>query len=660
MIPIIRHNLIYIAFQELLIHYSEMIAVIILYLIWFRLMFKKFNLPLINAWTFLKNNFWKIVKRLFVFAFLQKKLPKNIYAGIMHYMISFGLLCLTISTALVFLDNDILSPFHIRILVGNFYIFFMLFSDTAGIIFLTGVFMALYRRLRKKVLLETTWANDYVILLGFLLIAFEGFFLEGLNIYLSGFWFNYYRYIGSLFAKIYLAIGLPHAQGLLIYQILWFVHFITVFIGLAYLPFSKLSHIIFSSFYIASYKEKPRGEISTPFLLEEVLAKGTFDVKFGLKNNMDLSTYKRLESAACTNCGRCERACPAFEAGTDLSPRLYVQNLKDHIGEDREVVPISISENAVWSCTTCQACVEECPVLIDPQDFILETRRTLVLESKLDKEKISLLNNLTYAKNPLGSPQSDRKYLLSKADKYNSEKEYLYWVGCMPSLDPRARATAEALIEILKKANISFGILGEEEHCCGDPARRLGEEGRYQELVLENIATLKAYNVKKIIVSCAHGYNTFKNEYKKFGFESEVYHHTEIINKLIESGKIDVEKSSELVTYHDPCYLGRINGKYEESRNILTKSAKLTAMPRSRENSFCCGGGGSNYWYKVTKKEPISHIRLKEAVNTDSETLAVACPYCLAMLEDAARSLGLNEKIKIKDLSEIVLKNIKK
>jgi len=334
--------------------------------------------------------------------------------------------------------------------------------------------------------------------------------------------------------------------------------------------------------------------------------------------------------------------------------------LKGHIGEDREVVPLSISENAVWSCTTCQACVEECPVLIDPQSFILETRRSLVLESKIDKEKINLLNNLTYTKNPLGNTPSDRNYLLSKADKYSPDKEYLYWVGCLPSLDPRARATAEALIELLKKANVSFGILGEEEHCCGDPARRLGEEGRYQELALENIATFKNYGVKKVIVSCAHGFNTIKNEYKKFGFDGEVYHHTEIINKLIAEGKLDLNKGSDIVTYHDPCYLGRINGKYNDSRNILNKTAELTEMSRSRENSFCCGGGGSNYWYKVTEKEPISQLRLKEAINTGSNTIAVACPYCLTMLEDAARTMGMDEKIKVKDISEIVLKNIKK
>ncbi|MEM3238494.1 MAG: (Fe-S)-binding protein, partial [Thermoplasmata archaeon] len=226
--------------------------------------------------------------------------------------------------------------------------------------------------------------------------------------------------------------------------------------------------------------------------------------------------------------------------------------------------------------------------------------------------------------------------------------------------DPRARATAEALIELLKKANVSFGILGEEEHCCGDPARRLGEEGRYQELALENIATFKNYGVKKIIVSCAHGFNTIKNEYKKFGFEGEVYHHTEIINRLISEGKLEVDKSSDLVTYHDPCYLGRINGKYDDSRNILNKVTELTEMSRSRENSFCCGGGGSNYWYKVTEKEPISQIRLKEAINTGSNTIAVACPYCLTMLEDATRTMGLDEKIKVKDISEITLKNIKK
>lgn len=652
-----RPNLFEISHSELYIHYTFTIIIAALYIYWAYRIYKKLDLTWPKLKELLKNWNWK---NLFLYGIFQRKFVRDKYAGLMHILIFWGILILTISTALVALDNDILSPFGIRILVGSFYLGFEVWSDTGGLMLLAGLTMALWRRLRKKVLLETVW-DDYIVIGALYLIAFEGFFLEGLDVYLQNAILGYasvnqYRYIGSYFAIFwqYIFNGNTSA-GIPIYQILWGVHFITVFAVLGYALISKLSHVILSPLYITLKPEKVRGEMSTPFKLEDLLASGSFEVKLGMKTPKDLVPIQRLETLACTNCGRCERACPAFAAGRDLSPRVVMQTFKKNVNMEIELVPQKFTEDFVWSCTTCQACVEECPVLLDPQSYVLELRRNLVLESRIDKQKVQFLNNLTYTRNPLGNSPSERNAWIEKAKKFDND-EYLLWIGCMASFDPRTKNVAESVIKILKEANVSFGVLGEEEACCGESARRLGEESRFQELVMQNVQTFKTYNVKKIITFCPHGYNTFKNEYSKFIDGLEVYHHSEFIEKLIRENKLNIKKGNEIYTFHDPCYLGRINGKYDQPRFVLSRAANISEMERSRDKSFCCGGGGANYWYKVNEKTPISQIRLNEA-EQKSKNIAVACPFCLGMLEDAARTLG-KEDIKVKDISEILVEKI--
>ncbi len=654
-----RPNLFEISHEELYVHYAATIIIAALFIYWFDLLYRKLGLNRKSFLELLKNWNWK---NLFLYGVFQRKIVRDYYAGIMHIMISWGIIILTISTALVALDNDILEPFGIRILVGGFYLLFEVISDTGGLMLLLGLTMALYRRLRKKVLLHTIW-DDYIVISSLYLIAFEGFFLEGLNVYLLNIIQNFsyvdqYRYMGTLFSLFWNSIFASNTEtAILVYRILWEVHFLTVFIVLGYALISKLSHVILSPLYVTLRQEKIRGEMSTPFKLEELLQSGTFDIKMGIEKPADLKPIQRLETLACTDCGRCERACPAFAAGRELSPRLLMQTMKSNVGGGMEFIPLLFSEDFVWSCTTCQACVEECPVRIDPQSYLLEMRRDLVFKSKLDKQKVQFLNNLTYTRNPLGNSPSDRNIWIEKSKKYDND-EYLLWIGCMPSFDPRTKNVAESLIKILKEANVSFGVLGEEESCCGDSARRLGEESRFQELVMQNVAVFKNYNVKKIITMCPHGYNTFRNEYSRFIEGLEVYHHTQIIEKLINEGKIKVNREEINFTYHDPCYLGRINGEYDAPRFILSKTVNLVEMERSKSKSFCCGGGGANYWYKVNEKEPISQIRIKEA-ESKSKNVAVACPFCLGMLEDAARTLG-KEDMNVKDIAEIVLSKIQR
>jgi Fe-S oxidoreductase len=280
------------------------------------------------------------------------------------------------------------------------------------------------------------------------------------------------------------------------------------------------------------------------------------------------------------------------------------------------------------------------------------------MENKISKEMGQYFNNLTNTQNPYGNSPSDRDALLKFGPKYDSSKEVLYWAGCMGAFDPRGKKIAETVMGLLTKAGVNFGILGSEEKCNGETARRMGEEGRFQELVMQNIDTFKKYNVKKIITACPHCYNTFKNEYPKFGLQAEIVHHSEFLAKLVDDGKLKVKKTDETVTLHDPCYLGRVNGEYDNTRFIVNSFGNLKEMEKSRQNSMCCGAGGGNYWYKVKSQDSISHLRMQQALDTKATKLAVACPFCNAMMDDASRSMDAQNKIEIKDVAELISENL--
>jgi Fe-S oxidoreductase len=288
----------------------------------------------------------------------------------------------------------------------------------------------------------------------------------------------------------------------------------------------------------------------------------------------------------------------------------------------------------------------------------MDVRKNLVMENRFSKQTGTYFNNLTNTQNPFGNSPSDRDAMLEVAPKFQEGTEYLYWVGCMGAFDPRDNKTAKTIISLLKKAGVNFGILGSEEKCVGETARRMGEEGRYQELVMQNVETLNGHGVKKIITACPHCYNTFKNEYPKFGLNAEVVHHSKFLADLVEEGKLNVKKTSETVTLHDPCYLGRVNNEYDNTRFILNSASDLREMEKSRENSMCCGAGGGNYWYKVESQDSISQIRMKQALETGANKLAVACPFCMPMMEDASRTMNAGDKIQIKDIAEIIEENL--
>lgn len=431
-------------------------------------------------------------------------------------------------------------------------------------------------------------------------------------------------------------------------------------------PYTKLVHVLTSTLNIAVSPTKQMGKLSTPFSLAKLLDSGEFQTPPNATSSMSFKPMQRLSLDACTNCGRCQEVCPAYASGRDLSPRLVVQDLGADMRHNEKADVFSsdvIREQELWSCTACNACVDACPVFINPLDFIIEFRRTLVADGKLDKMKRTFLENIARTNNPYGLPQNDRQSWLEGLNvptvQENPSAEYLYWIGCHGSYDPRARKITKSVVKILKAASVNFAVLGNEEACTGESVRRLGEEAKFQELVMKNLETIRSAGVKKIVVHCAHCFNTFLNEYPEFGAEFTVVHHSQLINELIKGGKLKPGEVRSKVTFHDPCNLGRMNGVFEDPRQVLqsTKGLELIEMKRNRGDSFCCGGGGANVWYEVPEKKKIGVIRVEEAIGTGAETLAVACPFCITMFEDGAKALG-NENLAVKDIAEIIAETL--
>lgn len=611
---------------------------------------------------------------------LQRRVVRARKAGLMHLAIYLGAGILLIGTLLVGLDYDILQPFTHQVstvLTGDFYLFYKVALDLFGLIFIAGVLIALFRRTLSKPKQIGRKGGYNLTLLGLLYLGITGYLLEALRLYIIPPSWAYTSWVGlrisSLFGPGYL--NLPVATAHLSYQVIWWSHAILTFTMVALIPSTNLLHIFTSTAntIFSPVLHTPRGMMSTPFKLEELEASGSFDVQMGVKTMKDFDWRERLGLDACTDCGRCESACPATAAGTPLSPRRVVQNLKGelyhpHVGAEGSLVPTVVAEDELWACTTCNACVEACPVHISPVGYILELRRNLVLEGKLDRNKSTLLQNIVRVRNSFGLSAYEKEAFVNELRQMGvptlAEKpyvEYLYWIGCASFADPRSQAIVRSMVKILQHAGVSFGILGVEEGCTGDPARRLGEESRYQEIALENREIFKKYGAKKIIAHCPHCFNTFKNEYGEFGATLEVIHHTQLIERLIREGRIRLSKPvSETVTLHDSCYMGRINGVFEAPREILSgiPEMKLVEMPRNRENSFCCGAGGCNVWYSVPRQERESVLRLTEAMDTKAGAMAVECPYCLQMFEDAIRVKGVEQNFSVKDVSQIIAESI--
>ncbi|MEM0462471.1 heterodisulfide reductase-related iron-sulfur binding cluster [Pyrobaculum sp.] len=404
-------------------------------------------------------------------------------------------------------------------------------------------------------------------------------------------------------------------------------------------------------------------EFRTPFMLEDVVEGRVKpeEVKFGYEKMSDVDKDVVLSCESCGEIGACDAGCPAVAAGRLLSPRVVVRTVALRSHDPQYELAVKLEQQA-WACTTCGYCVYACPVKVRHLDVIYGVRRALVAQGRLDKKISDVLMSVSQYGNTLSVPNAGRHdWLYAMGVKHISENpgaEYLLWVGCMGSFDSRARQIVEKFVEVLKKAGVldKIAVLGDEETCCGDPVRRIGEESRFQEIVLSNRELFKKYGVRRIITICPHGYNVFKNEYKKFGVELEVYHHAEVIDKLVTEGRIQMRRGGGSYVIHDPCYLARYNKVVEPQRRVVVKLGELREPPRRGEKTFCCGAGGGNYWYDVPEEKRISHIRFDELAGTGAETIVTLCPFCNAMLSDAKRTK--ESPLQVKDIAEVVAERL--
>jgi Fe-S oxidoreductase len=400
--------------------------------------------------------------------------------------------------------------------------------------------------------------------------------------------------------------------------------------------------------------------------------------QYGAAKVTDLSWKDALDYYSCTECGRCQDLCPAHNTQKPLTPKMLVIDLKENLYRNKaaalagkyeevsHVIDENVTEDVIWACTSCRACEIACPVFIGHTDKIYEIRRNLVMmESRFPAEVQTVFKNMETNASPWAFAASDRANwadglsikTMAEAEAEKISLDVLLWVGCAGSYDDRNKKVLKAFTSVLKKAGLKFAILGNEEQCTGDPARRIGNEYLYQTLAKANIETLNRYNVKKIVTACPHCFNTIKNEYKDFGGHYEVFHHSQYLARMIAEGKIKPSKSfDEGVTFHDSCYLGRWNGIYAEPRAVLNSipSVRTIEMKSNHDQSMCCGAGGGRMWMEEKIGKRINITRTEQALDTKAGVVASSCPFCMTMLTDGVKSKEMQDKVRVMDIAELI------
>ncbi|MFH2045661.1 MAG: heterodisulfide reductase-related iron-sulfur binding cluster [Pseudomonadota bacterium] len=608
----------------------------------------------------------RIAKRwdgLFVNVFGQNKILKNSLAGQGHLLLFWSFTLLGIAVIFILIQEYIVLPlWGVRLINSYFYPFFRLFLDIAGLIGLIGAIILAYRRyiIKPKELDDNP--DDGLSLLFLIVVFLTGFLATGIRnqLYQSE-WTNWAPVASSLAWVLKLVVR--EEDGLKVcFNVLWWIHSLSGLIFLAAIPYSRLLHAFTSSINIFCRNLEPKGAL--PVI--DIASSETY----GAGKINDFTFKHLLELDACTQCGRCQENCPALISEKHLNPKSIVQNLKKHMeassaSNSAALIGGPVTDEEIWECTTCLNCIEHCPVFIEPMLKIVEMRRNAVLEkSNFPGEFKQIFKNLEIFGDPKGKGKVTREGWVSNLkinriyQKDSSPPEILFWAGCIGAIyDERSKSTTNAVAKIFQKAGVSFGILGKEEFCCGDPARRIGNEYLFQKLALKNIETMKKYGVKKLVTHCPHCFNTFKNEYPALGADFEVIEIFEFIKTLLDQGKLEVKsKIEESFTYHDPCYLGRYNLVYETPRDILKShiGVNLTEMERIKETSFCCGAGGGNMWRGVSAGKRMENLRIQEAVKTEVKGIVTACPHCDIMFDSAIQQEGMGYTFKLVNLIELV------
>ncbi len=616
------------------------------------------------------------LKTFFSVAFGHARFWREGYPGMMHFLIFWGTLLLFLGKGIRIFSplTGLTAPPH------SLYLFASSIAEIGGGLMLIGGVMAVIRRFILKPprldskpddRLKYLWA--FVLLLTGYLVKSYRFALGGGSLPPDAF---LWAPISSTLSRMMLILPSEPLNELLVWHRI-LIHAIPAiaFFGYIVMSRSSLEHIYLSALNVFYRSLKPKGAIRPIPNFEEAETYGVTEIKeFTWKQLLDLE--------ACTRCGRCQDNCPAHLSEKPLNPKKVIQDLKAHLltqggtllpveepTEKSEPTPLVgevISEDTLWSCTACLNCYEQCPVFISGFDKIIDMRRSVVLmESRFPNELKEVFRAMERKSNPWGVEKNQRadwaQTLGVKTLAENPDVEWLYFPGCFKGFDDRNKKVAMAVVKILQRTGTSFGILGPEEGCCGDPARRMGHEYIYSMLVEKNIETFEKYKIKKILTTCPHCYNTLKNEYSQFGGNYEVIHQTEFLKSLLEQKKITLKNGTPLtVTYHDSCYLGRYNQIYQPQRDILKAipGVTLKEMERSFEKSFCCGGGGGRMWMEEHQGKRINEMRADQALALDPNVIATACPYCLTMLEDGLKARGKEESVKVYDLAELLEKSM--
>lgn len=618
------------------------------------------------------------IKNVLIIAFGQSKLLREPVAGAIHFLIFWGFM-LFLSAVGEAIVQGFFPNFSLHFL-GPIFSLITIVQDLFGLLVMISVLWALYRRFIQKVPRLDVKGHKLDAAIILLLI---------LGVVLSMFGQNISHIANTNFITVdyevrpisYYLSGMIFSGGSqisqILYDVFWWVHILIIFAFMNFLPYSKHFHVFTSipNVYFSKIGEH-KNALKKLNLEDENLT------QYGAADFEHLSWKQILDGFTCTECGRCTAACPAAATGKKLSPREIIVSIRHRTedkapliltkaGDDNEMIQKTLVHNYIqdeelWACTTCMACVKECPVTIEHVDSIVDMRRNLVLgESNFPPELNSVFKNIETNFTPWAFNAQDRanwaEGMNIKTMSEDSNTEYLFWVGCAGSFDARYQKVTKAFATLMKNANVDFRILGVEEKCNGDTARRLGNEYLAQMMMQENVEILNNYGVKKIVTGCPHCYNSLKHEYPQFGGSFEVVHHTELINQLLDEGKIKL-KSEEVkskITYHDSCYLGRYNDLYDSPRDPLKmiNGVELIEMDRSRDKGFCCGAGGGRMFLEETEGTRINNNRAEEAIKTNADTIAAACPFCMTMMNDGIKSFDKQEAIQVKDISEIVLEN---
>lgn len=626
------------------------------------------------------DSFGRRVIEMFVYAFGQWRVISR-PIGFIHFVIFWAFIFLGLSNG-EFIINGLFPSLSLSLLPEKLHHVLLYAFDVISLLAMIAVTVAAVRRLFfKPVYMDSRYVKarsiEAFFILGMIFFLMTAYFgMEGIKI-IQGLEDKTWLPVSNIMARlIHLILPGTNETGInLLGGIFWWLHASILVAFICYIPASKHMHIFTAipNCFLRSLEK--------PLLMqrEEFKPGNTYGVA-----RIDQFTWKDLfDTFSCTECGRCQDVCPADATGKSLNPRQIIHSIKANLlkngGAIRKgkelVLPLingenedSNTEDAIWACTTCGACLESCPVWIEQMPKIIKMRRHLVeMEAKFPEELLNLFENMEARSNPWGMPPADRAKWGSTMPVQSFEAgktEYLFYVGCAGSFDSRQKHVTVALAYIMNQAKVSYGILGKDEKCCGDSLRRLGNEYVFEQMALENVKMFKERGVKKIITQCPHCFSTFKNDYKQYGLDVEVIHHSELIDDLIKSGRLKPDhqvKNFGRIVFHDSCYLGRHNDIYDKPRDIVlnTSGSPVLEMAKNRKNSFCCGAGGGRMWMEEHIGRRINLERVDQALSSGADTVCVSCPYCLTMFEDGLKDKKITDK-KVVDVAEIVAESLLK